>query len=49
MSELGPIRTVRGRKSYINTHAYSKGQEDGKSVSIHKGVAGSFGSTKLSG
>ena len=40
MSELGPIRTVHGRKSYINSHAYSRGQEDGRSVSIFKGVAG---------
>ena len=40
MSELGPIRTVRGRRSYINSHAYSQGQSDGKNVSIHKGVAG---------
>jgi hypothetical protein len=41
MSELGPIRTVHGRRSYINTHAYSKGQEDGRNITIHKGVTGS--------
>ena len=48
MSELGAIRTVRGRRSYINTHAYSQGQSDGKNVSIHKGVAatGGHSSTK---
>ncbi len=38
VSELGAIRTVRGRRSYINSHAYSQGQSDGKNVSIHKGV-----------
>ncbi len=43
MSELGAIRTVRGRRSYINTQAYSQGQTDGKNVSIHKGLAGTGG------
>jgi len=39
LNELGPIRTVRGRKSFINPHAYNQGQSDGRNVSIHKGVA----------
>ncbi len=43
MSELGAIRTVRGRRSYINTHAYNQGQSDGKNVSIHKGVSATGG------
>jgi len=43
MSELGAIRTVRGRRSFINTHAYNQGQIDGKNVSIHKGLAGTGG------
>lgn len=38
MSEMGPTRTVRSRRSYINTHAYSKGQQDGQQVGIHKGI-----------
>jgi Protein of unknown function (DUF2786) len=48
MDELGPIRTVRGRKSYINSSAYNQGQSDGKTVSIHKGVAGGGGQAVLS-
>jgi hypothetical protein len=47
ISELGPIRTVRGRRSYINSHAYNQGQTDGKNVRIHKGVAGQHGSKAL--
>lgn len=43
MSELGAIRTVRGRRSYINSNAYSQGQTDGKNVSVHKGVAAAGG------
>jgi hypothetical protein len=43
MSELGPIRTVRGRRSYINSNAYNQGQTDGKNVSVHKGVAAAGG------
>ncbi len=41
MSEMGPTRTVHSRKSYINSHAYTKGQQDGQQVGIHKGVTGS--------
>jgi hypothetical protein len=48
MSELGAIRTVRGRRSYINTHAYSQGQSDGKNVSIHKGLAATGGHSSKS-
>ncbi len=48
MSELGAIRTVRGRRSYINTQAYSQGQTDGKNVSIHKGLAGTGGHSSKS-
>ncbi len=40
MSELGRIRTLRGRRSYINSHAYNQGQTDGKEIIILKGVAG---------
>lgn len=38
MSEIGPIRTVRSRRSYIDSHAYSKGQQDGHNVGINKGI-----------
>ena len=40
MSELGKLRTVRSRKSYINAEAYGKGQNDGRQVGINKGIAG---------
>jgi hypothetical protein len=41
MKEIGNLRTVRSRKSYINTDAYTKGQTDGRQVGIHKGIGGS--------
>ena len=41
MYEMGVIRIVRSRRSYINSHAYSKGQLDGQQVGIHKGIGGS--------
>jgi len=38
MNEMGPIRTMHSRRSYINSTAYNQGQADGQQVSIHKGV-----------
>ena len=38
MDEIGNIRTVHSRRSYIHSDAYFKGQNDGSQVSIHKGV-----------
>ncbi len=38
MSELGPIRTMHSRRSYISSDAYSKGQTDGDSVGIRHGI-----------
>lgn len=38
LSSMGPIRTVRSRRSCINSHAYGKGQQDGNGIGIHKGV-----------
>ncbi|HIJ95943.1 MAG TPA: DUF2786 domain-containing protein [Desulfuromonadales bacterium] len=46
MSDLGPIRTVRSRRSYIDSHAYTKGQQDGHNVGITKGVTGSTSTTR---
>lgn len=40
MDEIGPTRTVRSRRSYINADAYTKGQDDGRLVGIHKGIGG---------
>jgi hypothetical protein len=41
MSDLGPTRTVRSRRSYIDGHAYTTGQQDGHQVGINKGISGS--------
>jgi len=38
ISDIGSIRTVRSRKSYINSGAFSQGQADGNSVGIHRGI-----------
>jgi len=49
MSDLGPTRTVRSRRSYINSHAYETGQQDGQRVGIHQGISGGNSSTKVIG
>jgi uncharacterized protein DUF2786 len=46
MSDLGPTRTVRSRRSYVNSNAYTKGQEDGQQVGIRKGITGSSSTQK---
>jgi hypothetical protein len=38
LSEFGTIRTMRSRKSYVNSHAYNSGQTDGCQVGIHQGI-----------
>jgi hypothetical protein len=38
MDEMGTIRSIRSRRSYINASAYSQGQTDGQQVSIQKGL-----------
>jgi hypothetical protein len=38
MDEMGPIRQMHSRRSYINATSYSQGQTDGQQVSIRKGV-----------
>jgi hypothetical protein len=40
MSEIGNLRTMHSRRSFINTEAYSKGQTDGEQVGINRGIAG---------
>jgi hypothetical protein len=40
MNEIGNIRTMHSRRSYINTDAYSRGQTDGGQVGIHHGISG---------
>ena len=38
MADIGVTRTIRSRKSYINSHAYNQGQDDGKQVGIQQGI-----------
>ncbi len=45
MGELGVLRTVKSRRSFINTDAYGRGQADGRQVGINKGI-GSANSSK---
>lgn len=46
MSDMGPIRIARNRKSYVNAHAYTKGQQDGQTVGINKAVSGVMSAQK---
>ena len=48
MSEIGKLRTMHSRKSYINTDAYSRGQTDGGQVGIHQGITGTSTHHKIS-
>ena len=38
MNEMGPVRQMHSRRSYINSSAYSQGQTDGQQICIQKGV-----------
>jgi hypothetical protein len=38
MNEIGSIRTMHSRRSYIHSDAYSRGQNDGRQVGIYQGV-----------
>jgi hypothetical protein len=49
MNEIGAIRTIRSRKSYVNADAYNKGQSDGKQVGIHNGIGGTGPAVKSIG
>lgn len=40
MRELGNIRIMHSRRSYISSDAYCKGQSDGSQVGINQGIAG---------
>lgn len=40
MSEIGNIRTMHSRRSYINSGAYEQGQTDGRQIGIKPGVEG---------
>ena len=41
MADIGPTRIVRSRRSYVNSHAYNKGQQDGQQIEINKGLGNS--------
>lgn len=48
MGELGALRTVKSRRSFINTDAYGRGQADGANVGINKGIgSNSTGSLRV--
>jgi hypothetical protein len=38
MNEIGNIRTMHSRRSYVHSEAYFKGQNDGRQVGIQQGV-----------
>jgi hypothetical protein len=38
IDEIGKVRTMHSRRSYIHSDAYSKGQNDGRQVGIRQGV-----------
>lgn len=40
MNEIGNLRTVHSRRSYVNSDAYGSGQTDGERVGIHHGING---------
>lgn len=41
ISEMGPIRNIRSRRSFINSSAYAQGLTDGITVGINKAINGS--------
>ncbi len=48
MSEIGTIRTMHSRRSYVNSDAYSSGQTDGRQVGIHHGITGDKSQHRIS-
>ncbi|EKD40817.1 MAG: hypothetical protein ACD_74C00157G0002 [uncultured bacterium] len=38
VNELGKVRTIKTRKSYVDSEAFDQGQKDGATVSIQRGV-----------
>jgi hypothetical protein len=47
MSEIGNLRTMQSRRSYINGDAYSRGETDGGRVGIHRGIGGASSPQKI--
>ncbi len=48
LHEIGNVRTMYSRRSYINSDAYSRGQTDGGQVGIRHGITGGLSSRKIS-
>jgi hypothetical protein len=48
MNEIGNLRTMRSRRSYINGAAYAKGQTDGGQVGISRGITGASSPQSIS-
>lgn len=48
MNEIGNVRTVRSRRSYVNADAYTKGQTDGSQVGLRPGVEGGVRKQRIS-
>ena len=48
MNEIGTVRTMHSRRSYINSDAYSRGLSDGGQVGIHHGITGDSPPLKIS-
>jgi len=40
MNEIGAVRTLHSRRSYINSDAYARGQTDGGQVGFNHGITG---------
>ncbi|MDD2365155.1 MAG: DUF2786 domain-containing protein [Desulfuromonadaceae bacterium] len=40
MNEIGKIRIMHNRRSYINSEAYAKGQSDGREVGVNHAING---------
>lgn len=48
MGEIGKIRTMYSRKSYINSGAYAQGQTDGGRIGIRAGIEGEVKKQRIS-
>lgn len=48
MNEIGTIRTMHSRRSYISGDAYARGQSDGGKVGIRHGITGTSSSQSIS-
>ena len=40
MNEMGRLKTIHARRSYVRSDAYTRGEIDAREVGIHQGIAG---------